>query len=73
MSDTVKCPKCSGTMAEGSMPQYRKGAVILSEWLEGAPEKRAFFGVKIDGKNGYEIKAMRCESCGFLELYAPKQ
>ena len=43
----------------------------VSNWLEGAPEKSIWVGLKLGRKKPVEIKTYRCSRCGFLESYAP--
>jgi hypothetical protein len=40
-------------------------------WMEGTPKKRSFLGyLKTKGKKKAYISALRCETCGFVKLYA---
>jgi hypothetical protein len=41
-----------------------------TEWIEGAPEKSFWSGLKLTGRRRFPVNADRCERCGFLELYA---
>ena len=38
-------------------------------WVEGAPEKSFWSGIKTTDKNAYYVQALRCGDCGFLEFY----
>jgi len=49
---------------------YRGMPYDASSWLEGKPEKSFWFGLKMEGKQGFYMTAYRCESCGFLKFYA---
>jgi hypothetical protein len=40
------------------------------DWVAGAPEKSLWFGTKVRSKDHFQITSYRCQSCGYLELYA---
>lgn len=64
------CPKCSGTMQEGFVPDYSYGAVIPSSWIKGRPQRSLWFGTKTRDRSAFRLTALRCTNCGFVELYA---
>ncbi len=66
-----RCPKCEGSMTEGVVIDNTYGSRGISSWLEGAPVKSKWVGLKLGGKKPIEIRAYRCSRCGFLESYAP--
>lgn len=66
-----RCSKCEGSMIEGVVIDNTYGARGISSWLEGAPVKSIWVGLKLGGKKPIEIKSFRCSRCGFLENYAP--
>lgn len=41
-----------------------------TKWLAGAPETGWLGTMKFDKEAAISVKAFRCASCGFLELYA---
>jgi hypothetical protein len=41
-----------------------------TEWIEGAPEKSFWQGLRLKQRRRFPVVADRCERCGFLELYA---
>ena len=58
-------------MVEGYMLDVtQNGARSVSKWIEGAPEKSFFVGLKISGRANLQIQTWRCGRCGFLENYA---
>jgi hypothetical protein len=57
-------------MAEGFVVDASHGTMGVSSWIEGAPEKSLWTGVKLSGKGRTEIATWRCNRCGFLEHYA---
>ena len=71
MPQSNHCPKCSGAMAEGFVLDATHGAMTVSSWIAGAPEKSVWTGVKLSGRPRSQITTWRCRSCGFLEHYAP--
>ncbi|HYD12351.1 MAG TPA: PF20097 family protein [Allosphingosinicella sp.] len=70
MARSHTCPKCQSAMVEGFVLDYTYGAYSVSGWMEGAPEKSFWTGIKLRGKKPVEIATWRCRSCGFLESYA---
>ena len=40
-------------------------------WIEGAPEKSFWIGIKTRGRRKLKIETWRCGRCGYLESYAP--
>lgn len=45
----------------------RRGA---TEWVEGAPVRSFWMGLKIKGRQVLPVTVYRCDRCGFLESYA---
>jgi hypothetical protein len=48
---------------------------FVAEWIEGKPEITRYLGtsgsnLEVEGKRKLPVSSLRCESCGFLELYA---
>lgn len=68
--DKLVCAKCGGPMAEGLVLDNTYGSLLQSEWLEGAPERSRWTGLKIKGKEHLPVTTFRCEKCGYLESYA---
>lgn len=66
----LTCPKCSGSMAEGFLLENVHGYNAAAEWVEGAPEKSIWTGLKIGGRTRHKVQTWRCGRCGFLESYA---
>lgn len=66
-----ECPRCQGSMTEGVIIDNTYGARGVSTWLEGAPVKSLWMGLKLQGKKPIEVRTFRCNRCGFLESYAP--
>jgi hypothetical protein len=64
------CPRCQGSMAEGFILDTTHGGHGVACWVEGAPVRSMWVGVKLGKKAKYEIQTWRCSRCGFLESYA---
>ena len=70
-----KCVKCGFEASRGFLVDYSEGSDFLVRWVEGEPQSVTIFG--ITGKNvetrnrrQFNVRSLRCERCGFLELYA---
>ena len=72
MARTRTCPKCQGAMSEGFILDHNHSARAVGRWVEGAPEKSFWLGIRLRGKTQLPIVTWRCGSCGFLESYAVK-
>ena len=74
MPGPSECLRCRGPMEPGfvidrghhQMPDTQK-------WVEGAPEKSFWTGLKTKGRESYPVLTYRCERCGLLEAYAASQ
>lgn len=66
-----QCPKCQAAMAEGyTVDRGENGARRVNQWIEGAPQKSFWLGLKLGGRRRIDIATWRCGRCGFLESYA---
>lgn len=65
-----ECPKCRRTMEPGFVLDQAHGATLQSSWVEGAPERSFWTGLKLAGRERVPVQTFRCTSCGFLESYA---
>ena len=63
------CPKCQSRMQEGFTLDNTYGGRAVSSWIEGAPQRSIWVGVKLEGCKPIEIATYRCSSCGFLESF----
>ena len=72
MAHSKQCLRCGGTLIEGFIvDQAQGGAATVPSWVEGAPERSVWTGVKLGGKSQLDVASWRCRSCGLLENYAP--
>ena len=70
ITEQMKCPKCKGEMAQGFVPDYSYGAVLVGRWHAGQPKKSFWTRTKARLDEGIPIGAFRCQRCGFLEFYS---
>ena len=68
-NDNKRCPKCSGEMAQGFVPDAAHGSTHVARWHPGQPKKSFWTGTKAPFGEGVPIGAFRCQRCGFLEFY----
>ena len=60
-------------MAEGFVLDWKGGvARDAATWMEGSHERTAFGNARLDGRAQIPLHGLRCEHCGFVELYAQK-
>lgn len=64
------CPRCQGSMAVGFILDRTDNRRRVAHWVEGAPVRSLWSGVKVSKAATHEIQTWRCVRCGFLESYA---
>ncbi len=68
----TKCPRCQGGMQEGFIVDSGMAATGVANWYAGPPKMRSFGrGIELVDSQLKHVKALRCEQCSYLELYAP--
>lgn len=75
---SLPCPKCSGEMIHGFVIDRSHAFTFVNQWKKGTPTRNTWFESMFTGlgiktpKAGETIPigTFRCDSCGFLELYA---
>lgn len=71
MSDShLQCSKCHGVLREGFVADYSHGMVIPGRWVKGKPQHSFWWGTRLRDRIMFRMTAYRCESCGYVELYA---
>lgn len=65
------CPKCGGRMDPGFIADATEHYTKVTNWIEGAPEKSFWGGVKARGRKKLAVETWRCGRCAYLENYAP--
>ena len=70
--NSPRCAKCGRTMERGLiLDQGHHQRLNTSTWMEGAPEKSFWSGLKTSGREQHAVVTFRCDGCGYLESYAP--
>lgn len=64
------CPRCGGSMEPGFVVDHTYGAVAKSEWASGEPKYSQWSGMRMKGRQRYNVLTYRCMRCGALESYA---
>ena len=57
-------------MEPGFLVDHTYGAVAKSEWASGDPRYSRWLGMRMDGRQLYDVMTFRCMRCGLLESYA---
>lgn len=69
---------CGGALEEGFIPDFAQQAVWATTWIKGEPDQGKSIkeimltgaGIKANGADVRVVEALRCTSCGRLDLYA---
>jgi hypothetical protein len=68
---SLSCLRCSGSMEAGIiLDAGAYGALDVGKWVEGAPVRSIWTGLKVAGKDKLDVTTYRCRRCGYLESYA---
>ena len=57
-------------MEEGFTVDVGYGSTSVPKWVDGAPAKSIWTGLKLRGKQQLPVVTYRCRRCGYLESYA---
>lgn len=73
--DTIRCTKCGGGMVKGFAADKSEHHAFTLKWADGDPVQASLFGISGDNVNLANapiraVRGLRCERCGYLELYA---
>jgi ribosomal protein L37E len=73
--ENLICSKCGGNARRGFLSERSDRASFIPKWIEGEPVRPQFLGIKGDNvdvtnRNAFDVRSLRCDRCGFLELYA---
>jgi hypothetical protein len=70
-ADTPDCLRCRRRMAPGYLLEAGHHDVPrVTQWVEGAPEKSRWRGLKLKDRQVLQVVTYRCPHCGYLESYA---
>jgi hypothetical protein len=65
------CPRCHRRMGSGFLLETgHHNARRVTQWVEGAPEKTFWTGLKLGERQVLPVISFRCPRCGYLESYA---
>lgn len=69
------CSKCGGNLIRGFAADKSEHYFMNLKWVDGEPENPELFGirgsnVKITDQVQRVVRGLRCDKCGFLEIYA---
>ena len=68
------CPTCRVAMEAGiTLDRDHGGALRQSQWLEGAPAKSFWTGLKTKDRAMIAIVTYRCPRCGVLASFASEK
>ena len=71
MPADLKCLRCGGPMEQGFVADKAHYSVPETQtWVEGAPERTFWSGLKMKNRQVLVVMTFRCEQCGYLESYA---
>jgi hypothetical protein len=59
-------------MEGGFLRDVTHGAMLQSTWIEGAPVKSFWTGIRLRGLVQLPVTTFRCSACGYLESYAQR-
>jgi hypothetical protein len=67
----LSCLRCKGTMTHGFVADKAHYSVPDTQaWVEGAPQRSFWSGIKTKDRVVLPVTTFRCERCGYLESYA---
>lgn len=67
-SPEERCVHCEGSLSPGFLEDSGQSAPGSVRWIPGPLERGLLGGVKRFGKDRYDVDALRCDTCGRLEL-----
>lgn len=69
---TPFCADCQRPMEGGFLLDTTHGGQEAGTWIQGAPEKSFWGGIKTKGRRKLTVYAWRCPGCSVVRLYAPE-
>ena len=62
-------------MRRGFIAERSEHYTMIANWVDGDPVNAELFGIKgsnvdVRNRNKFPVRSLRCDQCGFLELYA---
>jgi ribosomal protein S27AE len=68
--DPKNCSNCGGTFHEGFLFDHTHSGAAAGVWQADAPQKSFWTGIRAEKHKQHPIKALRCDRCGLLQLFA---
>jgi hypothetical protein len=65
------CVGCQRRLEGGFLLDQGSNGNAVTKWVEGAPEKSFWLGLKITGRRSIPVYAWRCPGCAEVRLFAP--
>ena len=70
-AEGLECLRCGGSMEQGFVADTGHLSVPDTQtWVEGAPERSFWSGLKVKDREVLPVTTHRCVRCGYLESYA---
>ncbi len=69
---TPTCPDCRTAMEGGFLRDRSDSESVQATWVEGAPERSAWTGLKLKGRREIPLYAWRCPRCTQVRFFAPE-
>ena len=69
---TLTCPDCRTAMEGGFLRDRSDSESVQATWVEGAPERSAWTGLKLKGRREIPLYAWRCPQCTQVRFFAPE-
>ena len=66
------CPDCQKRLEGGFMLDHGSAGPTVATWVEGAPVRSLWSGLKLKGRRQLTVYAWRCPSCMQVRLFAPE-
>lgn len=66
-----RCPACGSDMVDGFLiDRLQRHVSALPTWVAGEPARWWWGGLKLRGRERFEVLTRRCRRCGRLESFA---
>lgn len=69
---TPTCPDCRTAMEGGFLRDRTDSGSVQAAWVEGAPERSTWTGLKLKGRRQIPLYAWRCPRCALVRFFAPE-
>ena len=73
MAGPPVCATCGKRLEGGFILEASRNGVAVTKWVEGAPERSVWTGLKLKGRRQLPMYAWRCPGCFEVRLFAPDE